>query len=152
MNSTNDLIAWIIYLAPAYNKRLSVQLICDRISSSHHLQILGETPVGESVMQLRSPCACWDGCIKPTPSPSTFNWHLWMRLGIMAGVVVLLFLIIFTCSFCSRSYSNDRYFIINDQYFNINDQLICGCLHGESFNNEQENDQYFDINDQYFFD
>jgi len=114
MNSTNDLVAWISYLAPPYNKRLSVQLICDRISSSHRLQVLGETPAGESVMQLRSPCACWDGYIKPTPSPSTFNWYFWTRVGIVTGVVVLLFLIMITCLFCSKPKRRYPVWIINE--------------------------------------
>jgi len=113
MNSTNGLVAWISYLAPPYNKRLSVQLICDRISSSHRLQVLGETPVGESVMQLRSPCACWDGCIKPTPSPPTFNGDSWRSGNILAivivfNLVILLILIMITFFVCLRSDLNDQ--------------------------------------------
>lgn len=112
MNNTNNLVPWIVYRSPTYNRRLTVQLICDRSDSSHRLQVLGETSVGEYLMQLRSPCACWNGC-KRSPHPS--GWDFWSITGTVAGVVTLLFLMMITCLFCSKPKRRYPVFIVNEK-------------------------------------
>ncbi|CAF2829352.1 unnamed protein product [Rotaria sp. Silwood2] len=102
MNATKNLVGWILYPSPPNNRRLSVQLVCDRSLSSHRLQVLGEGSVGEYIMELTSPCACWDGCIIPEPRPLRFRWNFWTITGIVLVAVFLLFLMMLTCLFCSK--------------------------------------------------
>jgi hypothetical protein len=117
MNTTTNLVPSIIYPSPSGNQRLTVQLICDQSISNHRLQVVGETTVGEYLMQLTSPCACWDGCVKPTPSPSPspFSWHTWMIVGIAGAVVAVLFIVMLTCLFCSKPKRRYPMLLVNEK-------------------------------------
>ncbi len=109
MNTTDNPIRSIVYLATPANRRLVVQLICDPSSSSHQLGVLGETSFGEYTMQLSSPCACWDGCSsQPKPDPQPYNWNFWIIMGSVCCGVFLLFCMMITCLFCSKP-SKRRY-------------------------------------------
>ncbi|CAF4066150.1 unnamed protein product [Adineta steineri] len=113
MNKTNNLIPSIVYPSSSMNRRLTVQLICDRSLSSDHLKVLDEVSPGEYVMQLTSRCACWDGCIEPKPFPN--NWDFYMIMGIAAGVVFVIFLIMMTCLFCSKPKQRYPVMIVNEK-------------------------------------
>lgn len=102
MNRSSNLVPSIVYPSPIDNRRLTVQLICDQSISNHRLQVVGETALGEYLMQLSSPCACWDGCIKPSPDPDPLIWNSWMIVGIVGAIIALVFIIILTCLFCSK--------------------------------------------------
>ncbi|CAF3196131.1 unnamed protein product [Rotaria socialis] len=109
MDNTRNPFRSIVYPSPSNNRRLTVQLICDQSISFHRLQVIGETSSHEYTMQLTSPCACWDGCSQPTPSPSSFTWDFWMTVCAAGIVLFLLFLIMISCLFCSkpkRTYHN----------------------------------------------
>ncbi|CAF4522053.1 unnamed protein product [Rotaria sp. Silwood1] len=113
MNNTKNFVPGIVYPSLSHNRRLSVQLVCDRSLSSHHLQVLGETSVGEYVMKLTSPCACWNGCTKPKPRP--FRWGFWTITGIVVIVVFLLCLMMITCLFCSKPRRSYPTIIVNEK-------------------------------------
>ena len=116
MNNTKNLVSSIVYSSPTY-RRLTVQLICDQSSSNHFLNVLGEISVGEYVMQLSSPCACWNGCVNPSPHPEPFNWNFSIIIGIAGGAVFLLFLVMISCLFCSKPRRRRHYpvMIINEK-------------------------------------
>jgi hypothetical protein len=113
MNNTKTLVPSIVYSSPSSYPRLTVQLVCDRSLTTHRLQVLGEASVGEYIMQLTSPCACWNGCIKPSPEP--IEWNFWMIMGIAGAVVFLLFLIMITCLFCSKPKRRYPVMLINEK-------------------------------------
>jgi hypothetical protein len=102
MNTTDNPIRSIVYPTTPSNRRLVVQLICDPSSSTHQLNVLGETSFSEYTMQLSSPCACWNGCNNPTPDPEPYNWILLIIVGSVSGGVFLLFCMMITCLFCSK--------------------------------------------------
>ena len=102
MNPTNSGIQSIVYPSPSTNRRLTVQLICDRSFSTPQLAVLGETAIGEYTMQLTSRCACWDECSEPTPDSQPFDWKFWIILGSICLGVFLLFCSMITCLFCSK--------------------------------------------------
>ncbi|UJR21026.1 hypothetical protein I4U23_024126 [Adineta vaga] len=114
MNNTRSVNPTIVYATPSTNRRLKVQLICDRSSNQHRLEVVGETSVGEYLMQLTSPCACWNGCSHRPPNPSP-NWNLWSIIGIAGGVIFLLFLIMMTCLFCSKPKRRSQYLTVGEK-------------------------------------
>lgn len=102
MNSTDSRIPSIVYPSPSINRRLIVQLICDRSYSTAQLSVLGETSLGEYTMQLTSRCACWNECNQPKPDPEPFSWNFWIILVSISGVVFLFFCIVVSCLFCTK--------------------------------------------------
>jgi len=102
MNGLDNPIRSIVYQSNSVNRRLTVQLICDQTLSYHHLEVAGDTALGEYTMQLTSPCACWNGCVGPTPDPEPFDWTIWMIAGGVSGVVFIIFCVMISCLFCSK--------------------------------------------------
>jgi hypothetical protein len=102
MNSIDNPIRSIVYQSNTVNRRLAVQLICDQTLSDHRLEVLGETTLGEYTMQLRSHCACWNGCVGPAPEPEPFNWTIWIITGGICGVIFIIFCTMISCLFCSK--------------------------------------------------
>ncbi|CAF1526013.1 unnamed protein product [Adineta ricciae] len=115
MNATSGLNPTIVYPITTSNRLLKVELICDRTSSAnHHLQVVGETAVGEYYMRLTSPCACWNGC-KERPSRPSFDWNVWTIIGIVGSVVFLLVVIMMTCLFCSKPKRQRFYTVMSEK-------------------------------------
>ena len=123
MNGKNDVIPEIVYPSPSNNQRLRVQLICNRSSSSHHLEVLGESVAGEYIMRLISRCACWNGCRNPSPHPFHFHSKFWVTTGIAVGAVSLVFIMTITCLFCSKPKRRYRTVIINEKTPIIQDAM-----------------------------
>ncbi|CAF1211276.1 unnamed protein product [Rotaria sordida] len=115
MNNTQNLVPAIVYPSSSSNRRLTVQLICNPSLSSHRLQVLGETSVGKYVMELTSPCACWDGCTTPIPPRVPFRWRFWMIASAVLVVVFLLFLMMITCLFCSKPKRNHPIIVFDEK-------------------------------------
>lgn len=109
-NFTNNSVRSIVYPSTSINRRLTVQLICDRTLSSHYLQVLGETSTGEYTMQLTSSCVCWDGCSQQ-PSPQSYDWTFWAIAGGICILVFLSFCLMITCLFCAKP-NRQRYPVI----------------------------------------
>lgn len=102
MNGRDNPMRSIVYQSNSVNRRLTVQLICDQTLSYHRLEVLGETVLGEYTMQLTSPCACWNGCVKPSPDPQPYNWNIWIITGGICGAIFILSCVMISCLFCSK--------------------------------------------------
>lgn len=106
----------IIYPA-AGPERLTVELICDRSISAHHLSV--ERVFYQTYqMQLRGPCACWDGCTHshhPHNHSLTDDWEFWTILGSIAIAFFLLFCCLFSCLFCSKPKRNHAFMIVTEK-------------------------------------
>ncbi len=115
MNRTDNPLPSIVYPSPSMNQRLTVQLVCDRSYSSHRLEVLGETSIGEYTMQLTSRCACWNGCARPSPHPHPFDWNIWIITGGICAVLFFLSCTMITCLFCSKPKRDYPILIANEK-------------------------------------
>lgn len=107
----------IVYPSTSSDRFLTVELICDPSTSTHHLNVGREVIYSRYQMQLRGPCACWNGCIHSDHHHhhNDYDLQFWIIAGSIAAGVFVFCCLLISCLFCSKPRRQSTFKIIDEK-------------------------------------